>query len=144
MNKKGQFNVPYGEYSRRYFDVENLRAVSDALARVEIRAGDFETSLDGIGKADFAYMDPPYWKLGGYSDFDRYTEYKFKANDHIRLASVCREMNSRGVRWAVSNSDTSFIRELYEGFKIGTIHSRREINLKANNRNTTELIITNY
>ena len=41
VNRKGRFNVPYGEYNRRYYDLENLRAVAMALTNVEIRHADF-------------------------------------------------------------------------------------------------------
>src|SRR6266496_1888253 len=59
VNRVGQFNVPYGEYNRRYFDPENLRRVSQRLEAVDLRRGDFEFGLDGITAGDFAYLDPP-------------------------------------------------------------------------------------
>ena len=42
VNRKGQFNFPYGLYDRRYYDGGNLEAVSLALSKVEIRSGDYE------------------------------------------------------------------------------------------------------
>src|ERR1041385_887906 len=74
VNRHGQFNVPYGEYDRRYYDPDELASVADALTNIDFRAGDFERTLDGISDGDFAYLDPPYYKLGGYSDFNRYTK----------------------------------------------------------------------
>ena len=65
VNRKGQFNVPYGAYDRRYFDPRNLSGVAEVLRSVEIRRGDFEFCLDGISSRDFAYLDPPYYRLGG-------------------------------------------------------------------------------
>ena len=144
VNRKGQFNVPYGAYDRRYYDPDNLEAFARCLQRVEIRYGDFELCLAGVTAEDFAYLDPPYYKQGGYSDFDRYTKHKFRENDQIRLAAVCRELDGRGIRWAMSNSDTEFIRSLYGGFHVRTISNRREINLTSGNRSITELLITNY
>jgi DNA adenine methylase len=144
VNRYGEFNVPYGEYDRRYYDPENLRAVAAALQEVEIRRCDFELCLADVTEQDFVYMDPPYYKLGGYSDFNRYTKDQFRGNDHFRLAAVCRELDLRGVRWAVSNSDTAFVRELFEGYRVVQIDSRREINLNPGERDITELLITNY
>jgi DNA adenine methylase len=144
VNRRGQFNVPYGQYDRRYYDPENLRALAAALARVEIRCGDFELCLAGITANDFAYLDPPYYKLGGYSDFNRYTKGQFREKDHLRMASVCRELHLRGVRWAVSNSDTAFVRSLFSGFRIVAIENRREINLNSEERTISELLIMNY
>lgn len=144
VNRHGQFNVPYGQYSRRYYDPANLRAVAEVLQSVEIRRGDFELCLHDLTTHDFVYMDPPYFKLGGYSDFNRYTKDQFRANDHFRLAALCRELDSRGVRWAVSNSNTDFVRGLFEGYNFSVVDNRREINLNARNRKVTELLITNY
>lgn len=144
VNRQGQFNVPYGQYDRRYYDPDNLLAVAKALQGVEIRRGDFELCLNDITDQDFVYLDPPYYKLGGYSDFNRYTKDQFRANDHFRLAAFCRELDLRGVRWAVSNSDTDFIRELFEGYRVTALKNHREINLNSKNRDISELLITNY
>jgi len=144
VNRKGQFNVPYGAYDRRYFDPENLEAVAKCLESVEIRDTDFEQCLADVESGDFAYMDPPYYKMGGYSDFNRYTKSQFRENDHVRLAALCRELDERGVRWAVSNSDTPFIRALFDGYKVVDVANRREINLDSTNRNINELLIMNY
>ena len=144
VNRKGRFNVPYGNYNRRYYSYSNLQAVSDVLQKTEFRCGDFEFGIDGINEDDFVYFDPPYYKLGGYSDFNRYTSRQFIEKDHFRLAALCRELDNRGVKWAMSNSNTKFIKSLYAGFHIHTISSRREINLNSNDRNIKELLILNY
>lgn len=144
VNQKGQFNVPYGEYDRRYYDPLNFEAISTALAQVEIKSCDFELALYGISETDFVYFDPPYYKLGGYSDFNRYTSQQFREKDHFRLAALCRELDTKGVRWAVSNSDTEFVRQLFSGFHIHQVSARREINLNSQERDVVELLITNY
>lgn len=144
VNRLGQFNVPYGQYDRRYYDPDNLRAAAEVLKTIEIRRGDFELCLHDATRKDFVYMDPPYHKLGGYSDFNRYTKDQFRENDHFRLAAFCRELDLRGVRWAVSNSNTPFIRRLFDGYHVTDVKNRREINLDSRNRNITELLITNY
>lgn len=144
VNGRGGFNVPYGAYNRRYFDPDNLEAVSLVLADVEIKSGDFEFGIDGINESDFVYFDPPYYKLGGYSDFNRYTSKQFREKDHFRLAALCRELDAKGVKWAVSNSNTEFVKALYTGFQMHQISTRREINLDSQNRNVVELLITNY
>jgi len=144
VNRQGQFNVPYGAYDRRYYDPDNLEAVAQCLRSVEIRYNDFELCLADVTADDFVYLDPPYYKQGGYSDFDRYTKFKFRENDHIRLAAVCRELDEREVRWALSNSDTPFVRTLFDGYAMIPIASRREINLNSENRDISELLIINY
>jgi DNA adenine methylase len=144
VNKKGQFNVPYGEYQRRYYSIENLTAVSFALKKARFSVGDFEHCLSGIISKDFVYFDPPYFKLGGYSDFNRYTAGQFNEPQHLRLASLCNELDTQGIKWAVSNSDTPYIREIFKGYRFEVINARREINLKSQNRDIKELLILNY
>ena len=86
-------------------------------------------------------IDP---KLGGYADFDWNTRHKFRAHDHVRLAAVCRELDERGVRWAVSNGDTPLVRELFRGYRLVTSDNRREINLNSGEPGITELLVMNY
>ncbi|MFO0957132.1 MAG: Dam family site-specific DNA-(adenine-N6)-methyltransferase, partial [Isosphaeraceae bacterium] len=90
VNQQGQFNVPYGAYNRRYYDPSNLATVSRVLEPVAIRYEDFERCLADATPNDFVYLDPPYYKRGGYADFDRYTKAKFREEDHLRLSSFCR------------------------------------------------------
>lgn len=144
VNRGGQFNVPYGAYRRRYYDLANLHAFAEVLRNAELRCGDFADCLKDVTRDDFVYLDPPYHKLGGYSDFNRYTQAQFRETDHERLAILCRDLDRRQVRWAVSNSDTPFIRSLFAGFQIQTVNNRREINLDARNRGIVELLIANF
>jgi DNA adenine methylase len=143
VNRQGRFNVPYGAYGRRYFDPGNLERFSGCLAGVDLRCGDFEEGLAGITSRDFAYLDPPYHKLGGYSDFNRYTNEPFAEADHERLAATCRTLARLGVRFALTQSDTAFVRRLFAGFRRRRIAARREINLASGRRDIVELLITN-
>lgn len=144
VNKKGQFNVPYGAYQRRYYNPKNLEKFADVLSAVEIRSGDFEHGINGVSRRDFIYFDPPYHKAGGHSDFNRYTSATFAAADHERLAAMCRELDKKKVRWAVSNSRTPFVRKLFDGFRIRPMANRREIKLQSQAREIIEVFITNY
>jgi len=144
VNRFNQFNVPYGKYDRRYYDPANLAAFAEFLGNFELRVGDFEVALADAGPEDFVYLDPPYHRLGGYSDFNRYTSGKFKEIDHLRLRNVCVELDKRGVRWVQSNSSTEYIRELYRDFDVSEITNRREINLNSKSRDIKELVIKNF
>jgi len=144
VNQRNQFNVPYGGYDRRYYDRDNFEAFAAALKHVQVFCCDFELSIADAVARDFIYFDPPYYKLGGYSDFNRYTRLQFREKDHIRLAAVCRELDRKGVRWAVSNSDTAFVKTLFKGYRMSCVANRREINLRSQDRDISELLITNY
>ncbi len=144
VNKRNQFNVPYGRYDRRYYDPANLAAFEGFIRSLELRVGDFEVALADATSGDFVYLDPPYHRIGGYSDFNRYTSGKFKEIDHLRLRNVCVDLDKRGIQWVQSNSSTKLIRELYRDFEIAEITNRREINLDSQSRNITELVIKNF
>jgi DNA adenine methylase len=143
VNRNGRFNVPYGGYQRRYYDLEELTAVAERLRDVDLGCVDFEQAVRHAKRGDFIYFDPPYHKLGGYSDFNRYTPGQFREADHERLAALCRALDRRGVKWALSNSDTPFVRELFQGFDVTQVKARREINLKSAHRSVEELMIKN-
>ena len=145
VNKKGYFNVPYGEYDRRIYNPRLLEACSACLSKVEtIANADYRKSLAMVPSDAFVYLDPPYYKAGGYSDFNRYTASKFELSDQIELAAICNELSERGIKWMLSNSDTHVIRGLYQEYRITDLLARREINLTSSNRDITELLITNY
>src|ERR1035437_3923367 len=144
VNKHNQFNVPYGKYDRRYYDPANLAAFAEFIGNYELRVGDFEVALADADPEDFVYLDPPYHRIGGYSDFNRYTSGKFKEIDHLRLRNVCVDLDKRGIRWLQSNSSTPYIRELYRDFHISEITNRREINLNSKSRDIKELVIRNF
>lgn len=144
VNRHNHFNVPYGAYQRRYYDPANLEIASESLKGVEFKTGDFEFTLDGAKRGDFVYFDPPYYKLGGFSDFNRYTPDQFREAEHLRLAAVCHELDQKNVKWLLSNSDTSFVRNLFRAFRVSEIESRRDINLRSSKREITELLISNY
>ncbi|QEY31250.1 Dam family site-specific DNA-(adenine-N6)-methyltransferase [Synechococcus sp. RSCCF101] len=143
VNRQNHFNVPYGAYNRRYFDENNLALVSDSLRSAQLRSTDFECSLAGARPGDVVYFDPPYYKLGGYSDFNRYTSAQFREPDHERLAALCRKLDAMNIRWFVSNSDTDYVRRLFAGYSIRSIANRRDINLVSRRRGVRELLISN-
>ena len=102
VNRKGDFNVPYGRYSNpRICDEANLRAASALLKRADIFCGDFSLVLDECAKpGDFVFLDPPYLPVGKWGDFKRYTKEQFYEDDHRRLAETTKRLMERGV-WSV-------------------------------------------
>lgn len=146
VNRRGQYNVPYGAYDRPYYNRATLLGAAAALARprVSIRHGDYGEALQRAEPGDWVYLDPPYVPLGGYSDFKRYTSSQFHDDDHTRLGRLMRDASDRGVRILLTNADKPEVRELYEGFAMATLATRRDINLKAGSRSSADLIVTNY
>lgn len=146
VNRRGGFNVPYGAYDRPYYNESTFRSAAAILARSEVRIqhGDYGDALREAAPGDWVYLDPPYIPLGGYSDFKRYTSSQFHADDHLRLAKLMREASDRGVHLMLTNADKPEVRELYDGFAMTTLATRRDINLNAGGRASVDLIVTNY
>jgi DNA adenine methylase len=146
VNKRGQFNVPFGRYKNpNYRDKENLCMVSAALQNAEIICDDFSIVLDYVSLGDFVYLDPPYHPLSKTANFTNYTEEPFDEQDQMRLVEVFRELDARNCNVMLSNSDTEFIRSLYKGYDIKTVYAKRAINSKGDKRGPVkELVIRNY
>jgi DNA adenine methylase len=144
VNKKGQFNVPFGSYKKPIVcDRENLRACSKALSNVALESRDFEVVTRDAGSGDAVYFDPPYIPLSKTSDFTAYTAGGFTMKDHERLASVFAYLARKGVAVALTNSDTDATRDLYNEFDIHTFHAARAINSDGAKRGkVSEVLVT--
>ncbi|MBL7487814.1 Dam family site-specific DNA-(adenine-N6)-methyltransferase [Frankia sp. AgB1.9] len=145
VNRKGEFNTPYGAYDRPYYNRETLSRAAEALSGAAVAETDFETAVDAAEAGDWVFLDPPYVPLGGWADFKRYTAGQFGAQDHVRLCAAMRRADRRGVHLMLTNSDTDFVRELFgPHFHELRLPTRRDINLVGRNRGSWDLVFTNY
>lgn len=144
VNRKGEFNAPYGDYDRPYYNRETLLAASDALRSAELRCDDFTDVLADARPGDWVYLDPPYVPDRKWGDFTRYTPGQFGPQDQRRLASLLRDLNDHGVQWLLTNSNTPVVRDLYRGFHTSVLATRRDITLQSADRDSTDLVIANY
>lgn len=143
VNKKGQFNVPYGDYKNpRIVLSEELRAASEILKRCTPVCADYKDVLaKHAEKGDFVYLDPPYLPVSKYSDFKRYTKEQFYEEDHIELATEVRKLHELGCHVLLSNSNHPLVYELYNGFKIEVFKTRRNISKDAKNRKGEDVLV---
>jgi DNA adenine methylase len=146
VNRRGQFNVPFGDYKNpKILDEDNLHAVSIALQSVEIQLRPFDGVVEQARRGDFIYMDPPYHPVSATSSFTSYGADDFRPDDQRRLADAFRALDAKGAKVMLSNSDTPFIRELYEGYRIEQVWCRRAINRDASKRGAiSEVVVLNY
>ena len=143
VNAKGRFNVPYNGSTQASYTRENILSLSEALAEVTITNDDFEAACIDAKAGDFIFFDSPYVPVKA-DTFEAYTKEGFSREEHIRLAQLYRTLSDRGCYCMLTNHNTPFIRELYEGFNIDVVAVRRAINSDASKRTGTEVIITNY
>lgn len=152
-NSKLKFNVPFGKYKQPgIFDEHNLRTTSQILQRVKILSGDFEICKEFADENTFIYFDPPYRPLSKTASFGSYYKSGFNDDEQVRLAVLLRDLNSKGAKLMLSNSDPKnenpqdeFFDELYRDFRITRVKATRAINSNGTKRGQiSELIITNY
>ena len=153
VNSKGGFNVPFGDYANpKICHDENLRNISKLLQNTTIMRGDFTVSRDFIDSQTFVYFDPPYRPLNKTSSFTSYSKFEFTDEEQLKLASFFEEMDQKGAKMLLSNSDPknenpedNFFEEAYNKYEIYRVKASRAINSKASKRGKiNELIIPNY
>jgi DNA adenine methylase len=146
VNQQGFFNVPMGSYANP--DIANanrLRAASHALQGIELAVTGFEAVIDQAGSGDFVYFDPPYHPLSKTASFTSYAREDFGEDEQRKLARVFAALDRRGCWVMLSNSDTPFVRELYQSYRIETVTARRAINSARSKRGAiTEVVVVNY
>ena len=146
VNSQGQFNVPFGNYKNpRIVDTGNLINCSNLLKNTEICCADFSEILNKVQKDDFVYFDPPYVPLNETSSFTSYTKDGFDLDMQFKLRDVCDELDSMGVMFMLSNSDTKLVNELYSNYEIKKVFASRAINANGSGRGKiTEVLVRNY
>ncbi len=150
VNKNNEFNVPFnGKLSEKLnlFDSKNLNNISDFLQKnnISILNNDFEYVLKKSRKGDFIFCDPPY-DYENKNGFDSYTKNSFGQEGQIRLAHCLIDLDKKGVKWMLTNHNTSLIQSLYKKFQIIPIVTNRSINSKGSKRKNSgkEVVIINY
>lgn len=148
VNSKNQFNVPYGKYvNPAIINEEVLQNISIFLNNnnIKILNKDFSDALEISQSGDFVYLDPPYVPISETSAFTSYTKNGFNKEDQIRLREVCDDLDSKGVKFLLSNSNVPFIQDQYKNYKIEVVGANRSINSKGNKRGKVEeVLIRNY
>jgi DNA adenine methylase len=146
VNKRGQFNVPFGRYNNPTIcDETNLWRVHHALEHTEVNHEGYEHVLERARAGDFVYFDPPYAPISATSNFTSYTASSFGSQQQAELAGVFRALDKRGVKVMLSNSNAPLIHDLYRGFDIKEVYATRAINRDPSRRGKiSELVVRNY
>ncbi|APY06782.1 hypothetical protein BWZ20_00035 [Winogradskyella sp. J14-2] len=119
VNKKGKFNVPYGKGKGSFLNEEVLRNASEFLADTTIVNNDYLAVLNEFAtEGDFIFLDPPYYPVGKYSDFKRYTKEFFYHEDQVRLKEEFDRLDNIGCKVVLTNSDHDVILDLYADYKV--------------------------
>jgi DNA adenine methylase len=143
-NKKGEFNVPYGDNAYRKSVVgrkvndrvdnlfpsgKKLRDLAQAFATAELEDYDFRDAIEMAGEGDLVYADPPYAKT-----FDAYTAEGFGPQDQIDLVNALGEAWERGATILTTNADQPEIRDMYSWATIMTTAEARSVSQDGSKR----------
>lgn len=148
VNKIGNFNVPHGRYfNPKICNKEKLIECSLLLNRsdVDIQCDIYKNTTSRCKEDDFVYLDPPYFPLSRTSNFTDYTKESFGVKQHMELAIEFDRLNNIGAKVLLSNSNSEYVKSLYEKYTILKVKTQRNINCDAKRRRDHhDLIITNF
>ena len=148
VNRKGQFNVPFGKYKKPNIVNESvLRGVSEYFNSVDITftSKDYLSVLESIPSDSFVYLDPPYDPISETASFTDYAKGGFGRDEQVKLHDACVALDDMGIKFMLSNSATDFIKKLYADFKINIVSANRAVNSNGSKRGKVEkVIVWNY
>lgn len=125
-NRRGQFNIPFGNYKKPYFPEAEIYAFAEKAKRATFVCGTFEETLNMTEAGDVIYCDPPYASDDG-SAFTQYHSEPFGEAEQYHLASVLLRLGTEGRYVVASNSDSYLTRSLYREFIRHPITAPRSI-----------------
>lgn len=148
VNGDGFFNVPFGKKEKiNCYNKENFDQIHSYFSEsnIKILNCDFEDAVKNAKKGDFVYFDPPYDTWDDKDTFTSYAKNPFGKKEQVRLADCFKRLSEKGVYVMLSNHNTHFIQDLYNGFNLHIVEARRNINSNGKGRGKVEeVIITNY
>lgn len=148
VNSQGQMNAPYGRYKRpAIVNEDGIRAASAFFSGrdVTFTTGDFSDTISYVKRGTFVYLDPPYDPISKTAAYTGYTSGGFGRADQERLRNYCDELDRLGASFMLSNADTEFINDLYDGYHIVKVRAPRAISCKGDGRKAvSEVVVMNY
>lgn len=145
VNKLGDFNVPYGHKNSPTFpSKDDLVLASEILSTAEVFHGCFRDSLSELPSNSVVFLDPPYPATSGTAFFQHYTSDRFIDDDQEDLADMLNILDSRGVKFVMTNADINEIHCLYRHYSIAPLSVTRHVSCKAEKMKTDELLIWNF
>jgi len=146
VNKKGYFNTPIGSYKNpNIADKDTILSASSALQNAVITNQSFTKVIENSDKDDLVYFDPPYYPLNVTSSFTAYDSNCFLEDAQFGLFKMFDTLSDAEVKVLHSNSDTTFIKDLYKKYNINLVTANRFINSKSNGRGKiNEVLISNF
>lgn len=143
-NRQGSFNVPWGQYTHTSPPTQEMLDFARFAAGAEFVHADFREIMSRAVPGDVVYCDPPYVPLSPTASFDGYAAGGFSSQDQRDMSELCRELARKGVPVLVSNHDTPFTREIYQGAEIISIDVRRSVSASSGSRGKAPEVLASF
>lgn len=130
--KKGNYNVPFGNYVKPYFPEKEILEFNRIANSIECEfvCSDF-SSVFSDAHDSLIYSDPPFLELSSTSSFKNYSGSKFTESHDKKLNSLSFESKIRGNISVVSNHFTPSVLDIYDKYTSYEIfESKRNISCK--------------
>lgn len=145
-NNSGQFNTPFGRYTRPYFPEKELAAVvwKAKQARLTFAVRDFRSTFALLRPGDVVYCDPPYCALSETANFTSYTAASFGGAEQEELSRCAVRARDAGHTVVISNHSTEFSRGIYRDAHVSTFPVKRTISCDGSNRTDAQELLAVY
>lgn len=114
VNRRGEYNVPYGHNDGYKFDYERLMAASVASKNAAFKVQGFDESIDDVCEGDLVFLDPPYTVSHNKNGFIEYNKTLFSLEDQNRLKSFIDEVHAKGAHYILTNAAHEAILEIFK------------------------------
>tara|TARA_B100001094_G_C18091689_1_gene750762 strand:+ start:339 stop:1181 length:843 start_codon:yes stop_codon:yes gene_type:complete len=129
-------------------DLKNIENLHKNLKyKTIIKNQDYLEFLKNVKKGDFIYLDPPYVPEDIKGCSIKYSDKIWNLNDFNNLVKLCQDLDKKGCKFMLSNSNSSFIRNNFSttDFNIKKIKiSRGLCPTSSLRKEEDELLIMNY
>jgi len=129
-NNSGIFNVPFGRYKAPYFPEKELQYFAEKSQLATFTCDSFEKVFARARKGSVIYAP-----ISKTAMFNSYAVGGFTLDNQIKLASLARRTGHiRNIPVLVSNHDTEFTRDIYQGADMTKLQVSRFISQNGSTR----------
>ncbi|MEP2652766.1 MAG: Dam family site-specific DNA-(adenine-N6)-methyltransferase [Paraglaciecola sp.] len=134
-NNSGKFNVPFGRYKAPYYPEKEIHFFAEKSQQAIFTCTSFEKVFAKARQGAIIYCDPPYAPISKTAMFNSYAKGGFTLDNQRKLADLAKRANeTRNIPVLVSNHDTEFTRDIYQGADITKLQVSRFISQNGNKR----------
>ncbi len=143
-NLRGEFNVPFGRYSKLYFPEAELFDFAAQAQKATFLCQSYDDSMNGALAGSVVYCDPPYAPLSATANFTAYHTNSFTMEQQQHLASLAEALQAKNIPVLVSNHDTELTRIWYQQAKLHVVRVRRSISSNGGTRKKVDELLALY